>query len=322
MTHPFGNPPPFEDPAFAGAFGIPSAPPQDPPMINYRGHTLQQSFDLRKRMAISHEKPMLGMFLTAFFHVSVARIAGQSGYDFTCIDWEHTPYNPETIIEIIKTIQYAGEGQTATIVRVPSLDHQYAAWCLDAGASGIVFPHISTVEQAKAAVKACRFPPHGHRSFPPSAFQLGFNDGAPNGGGAFENWARAAVILQIEDVEGAENAEEIAAVEQIDGLMVGPGDLALSLGLGFADIGVNPRWIELVTKITMAAKKHKLALLVPGMSAAQMGPQLAMGATMVCAANDGAILARGLRNELVEGRKIVETWQTERQNGKSNGTEE
>jgi len=87
------HPPQFGDPLSAQGFGVLPAPAQDPPMINYRPKTLHQPFDMRARMRLSREKPMLGAYLAAFPHVDTARVMGQAGYDFIFVDWEHTPYS-------------------------------------------------------------------------------------------------------------------------------------------------------------------------------------------------------------------------------------
>ncbi|WRT65308.1 uncharacterized protein IL334_002251 [Kwoniella shivajii] len=300
--HSFGSPPAFGDANFAAVFGVPSAPEQDPSMLNYRGYALHQAFDLRSRMAISREKPLVGMFYGAFPHPSVARMIGQAGFDYVILDWEHTPY------KLIKVIQYAGEGRTAVVVRIPGHDHHFAAW--DAGASGVIFPHIQNVEQAKAAISACRFPPVGNRSGPPNAMQFGYNDGAAGGGGVFEVWNRAAIILQIEDEEGADNADAIAALEEVDGLMLGPGDLAFSLGLTFAEIGKDEKWLSCASKVATAAENHSLAYLMPGMGSAQVGLHLQSGVTMTCAANDSMIMAIGLRKELISAHEQLAVWKT------------
>ncbi|WWC60047.1 uncharacterized protein I303_102610 [Kwoniella dejecticola CBS 10117] len=306
--HPFGTPPAFGDANFAQFFGVPAAPEQDPSMLNYRGHTLHHTFDLRSRMAISREKPMIGTFFAGFPYPNVARMVGQAGYDYVLLDWEHTPFTPESIVELIKTIQYAGEGKSAVVVRVPSLDHQYAAW--DAGASGIIFPHISTVEQAQKAISACRFPPVGNRSGPPNAMQFGYNDGAPNGGSVFEIWKKAAIILQIEDEGGANNADALGALEEVDGLMLGPGDLAFSMGLTFADIGKDERWLSAVGKVWAAAAKYNKATLMPGMTSAQVSSQLQGGVSMLCVSNDSLIMAQGLRKELVSAHEQLQAWKS------------
>nr|XP_019004522.1 uncharacterized protein I203_02642 [Kwoniella mangroviensis CBS 8507]OCF67983.1 hypothetical protein I203_02642 [Kwoniella mangroviensis CBS 8507] len=322
FNHSFGSPPPFGDASFATMFGVPAAPAQDPPMLNYRGHALHHTFDLRSRMKISREKPMIGTFFAAFPHPALARMVGQAGYDYVLLDWEHTPFTPETIVELIKTIQYAGEGRTAVVVRVPVLDHQYAAWGLDAGASGIIFAHISTVEQAQQAIEACRFPPVGKRSGPPNAMQFGYNDGAPNGGSVFEIWGKAAIILQIEDEEGAKNADALwlrwrkvdgLITLTVDGLMVGPGDLALSLGLSFGNMAQDERWLSSVGNILTAVQKHNKASLMPGMTSHQIGANLQNGVTMLCASNDSMIMAIGLRKELVSAHEQLDSWKKEKQ---------
>ncbi|OCF78245.1 hypothetical protein I204_00182 [Kwoniella mangroviensis CBS 8886] len=296
-------------------FGVPAAPAQDPPMLNYRGHALHHTFDLRSRMKISREKPMIGTFFAAFPHPALARMVGQAGYDYVLLDWEHTPFTPETIVELIKTIQYAGEGRTAVVVRVPVLDHQYAAWVLDAGASGIIFPHISTVEQAQQAIEALMeslilYSRLGNDLNHPTP--CGYNDGAPNGGSVFEIWGKAAIILQIEDEEGAKNAAALAALEEVDGLMVGPGDLAWSLGLSFGNMAQDERWLSSVGNILTAAQKHNKASLMPGMTSHQIGANLQNGVTMFCASNDSMIMAIGLRKELVSAHEQLDSWKKER----------
>ncbi|WVW79832.1 hypothetical protein I302_101802 [Kwoniella bestiolae CBS 10118] len=291
-NHSFGSPPSFGDPGFAAMFGVPAAPEQDPPMLNYRGHALHHTFDLRSRMKISRKKPMIGTFYAAFPHPAVARMIGQAGYDYVLLDWEHTPFR-----------------RTAVVVRVPVLDHQYAAWVLVT--SGIIFPHISKIEQAKQAIDACRFPPVGKRSGPPNAMQFGYNDGAPNGGSVFEIWGKAAIILQIEDEEGAKNADALAALEEVDGLMLGPGDLALSLGLNFGNMAQDERWLSAVGSVLTAAKTHDKASLMPGMTAHQIGANLQNGVTMVCASNDSMIMAIGLRKELVSAHEQLAAWKKE-----------
>ena len=86
-----GNPPPFAEPQFAKAMGIPPAPPQDP--LNYRGNALNQSFNMRERMKLSREKPMMGMWFGAFPYPAIGRAIAQAGFDFILMDWEHTPYS-------------------------------------------------------------------------------------------------------------------------------------------------------------------------------------------------------------------------------------
>ncbi|EIW67162.1 hypothetical protein TREMEDRAFT_64402 [Tremella mesenterica DSM 1558] len=309
QPHTFKSGPPLGDAGMATGFGVLPAPPQDPPMINYRGYGLNQPFDLRSRIKLSREKPMIGIFYGAFPHIGLGRAIGQAGYDYVLLDWEHTSFSTETLIEMIKTIQYAGEGNTAVIVRVPSHDHQYIAWVLDAGASGVIVPHISTPEQAEAVVKVSRFPPRGERSIPPNALLWGYNDNAHGGGGMFEVFNRAAVIVQIEDEIGARNADAIASVDGIDCLMLGPGDLAGSLGLTFATMAQDPTFQECCKLVSDAAAKHGLGAMMPSFMP-MVKPHLDMGFTLLSVANDGFILTQGLRKNLVTAHEDLKAWQS------------
>lgn len=107
--------------------------------------------------------------------------------------------SPQLMKELVRTGNYHSEGNTASIVRLPTHGHEWIAWALDAGASGVVLPHTETPEQARQAVASARFPPEGHRSFPPLALIPGMTDGLPEGVMLpLEMWNKnGAVIMQI-----------------------------------------------------------------------------------------------------------------------------
>ena len=88
------------------------------------------------------------------------------------------------------------------------------------------------MEQAKHAVQSARFWPKGKRSFPPFALLPGHNDGTPEGKTMFDVWNdNAVIIMQIESALGVKNAHDIAAVDGVDALMIGPADLRFDMGL-------------------------------------------------------------------------------------------
>ena len=109
------------------------------------------------------------------------------------------------------------------MARVRQNDFGAIGRLLDMGALGIIVPMVHNAEIAKAAAFAMRYPPRGGRSG--GAFGVGFH-----GGGEYMSWADDEVFLavQIESAEGLNNAEEIMAVEGVDGCWVGPGDLGIS----------------------------------------------------------------------------------------------
>ena len=105
------------------------------------------------------------------------------------------------------------------MTRVESHDPTVLARTLDAGAMGVIVPHVSTVEQAQAIADACRYPPRGQRSSGSGRATINAEDGARIN-------EEVLVCPQIEDMEGVNNIEAIMAVDGIDVAFIGPNDLA------------------------------------------------------------------------------------------------
>ncbi|KAL8726521.1 MAG: hypothetical protein Q9166_006653 [cf. Caloplaca sp. 2 TL-2023] len=147
-------------------------------------------------------------------------------------------------------------------VRLPPNSPDFINYVLNAGAGGIVMPHVQNVAQAEAFVRMAKFPPLGDRSYPPMAL-FGKQTRTQPGKTVYDIWNQhAAVFCQIEDMEGVKNVEEIAKVSGVDALMVGAGDLRCSLGLevGSQD-GDEPSFLAALDKIQRAADKNGLAVL-------------------------------------------------------------
>lgn len=166
---------------------------------------------------------LVGTFV-AIPHPVAVEVAARAGLDFLCIDWEHAQIGRGHIEDLIRAADIAG---TPAMVRVPGHGAEAIAAVLDAGAAGVLVPRVSTAAQARAAVAAMRYPPDGARGAGPGR-------AARYGHGIAEYLAAAngALLLavQVETVEGVANVEEIAAVEGVDVVFIGPGDLAVSLG--------------------------------------------------------------------------------------------
>lgn len=98
-------------------------------------------------------------------------------------------------------------------VRIPRCTPELYNYALGAGAGGVVMPHVQNAQQAEELVRLCRFPPFGDRSFPPAALIGDQQNKTPAGKSTYDVWNEyAAVICQIEDLEGLENVEEICRV--------------------------------------------------------------------------------------------------------------
>jgi 2-keto-3-deoxy-L-rhamnonate aldolase RhmA len=195
-------------------------------------------------------KVALGMNVRLARSGDIARIAKSSGHDFIFIDIQHSLFNLETIGHIAQAALGCG---IAPLVRVRSCDDPDTSLLLDNGVTGIVFPDISTAEEAKRAVNRAKFPPVGRRSVSGGYALFDFRpmstaDAVP---ALQEN---TLVVCMIETREGVENIDAIAAVEGIDVIHVGANDLLTALGKPgqFGD----PEGAAAIDKVITTAVRH------------------------------------------------------------------
>lgn len=171
-------------------------------------------------------KVALGMNVRLARSGDIARIAKSSGHDFIFIDTQHSLFNLETIGHIAQAALGCG---IAPLVRVRSCDDPDTSLLLDNGVTGIVFPDISTAEEARRAVDRARFPPLGRRSVVGgyAVFDYRAVSMAEAVPALQEN---TLVVCMIETRAGVENIDAIAAVEGVDVIHVGANDLLTALG--------------------------------------------------------------------------------------------
>ena len=178
-------------------------------------------FALRDKWAKG--EPVFGIFasLPCAFACEVATI---KGVDYVCVDQQHGVTDYRDMIEMARAIDARG---SVPLTRVPANEDWVIGKNLDAGAQGVIIPMVSNPEQARKAVAACRYPPKGERSNGPAraAIVMGTRDQKALGDGVL-------CLPMIETREGLEKVEAIAATPGLDGLYIGPSDLAISLGLG------------------------------------------------------------------------------------------
>ena len=155
---------------------------------------------------------------------ALVELTGLVGMDFVVIDTEHGPADQ---IPLSQHLMAAAAAGIPALVRVGHISEILRV--LDLGAAGIIAPHISTVEQGKAVVRAASYPPKGDRGF--ATYSRSGRHGLIGTAEHLDNAAtRTAIILMIEDGPGVEAAEQIAAVDGVDALFVGPADLSVALG--------------------------------------------------------------------------------------------
>jgi len=153
-------------------------------------------------------------------------MAGHNGFDFIFLDTEHGIADQHDLTEHITAARSVG---LPTLVRIGEGESALAARVLDAGAEGIIVPHVQDAAQAVSAVRAAHYPPQGRRGFATytSAGRWGKNGPREH---AAQAAARTFVVTMVEDDEGVANAQAIAQTEGVDAIFVGPSDLAAALG--------------------------------------------------------------------------------------------
>lgn len=171
-----------------------------------------------------------------------AEITAGFGYDWMLIDGEHAP---NTLPSIQTQLQAVAAYTTAPVVRAVSHDPVLIKQLLDIGTQTLMIPMVETAEQARALVRAMRYPPHGIRGVGGGLTRATRWDAVPD----YLQTAhqQLCLIVQIESRSGVDNVAEIAAVDGVDAVFVGPADL--STGLGHAG---NPSHPEVQTKIRHA----------------------------------------------------------------------
>jgi 4-hydroxy-2-oxoheptanedioate aldolase len=152
-----------------------------------------------------------------------AEALGHLGFDFVWVDLQHGLMGRDSALAVIQTLVLC---PPATFVRVSRNHPADIGWALDAGADGVVVPLVETAEDARSALAACRYPPGGVRSWGPVRAMARRNVPDP-----VEADRRALCVPMIETATGVGNIGEIMAVDGIELVLVGPSDLALSLGL-------------------------------------------------------------------------------------------
>jgi 2-keto-3-deoxy-L-rhamnonate aldolase RhmA len=178
----------------------------------------------------------------------VVELMALAGYDCLMIDREHSPGDLLNAVNLLNAIRTT---PTTALMRVPGHDPVELKRVLDIGVEGVMVPAVSSASEARAVVAACRYPPEGFRGI-----AIGVARGADYGFRSEEYkrhaFANLLLIVQIETVAAVEVVEEIAAVEGVDMLFIGPNDLSGNMGyFGQPD---HPAMAEPIARIERAAK--------------------------------------------------------------------
>lgn len=238
---------------------------------------------------------MSGTFLNLASALTV-EIAGLIGFDFLLIDHEHGPAGEDTLLH---QLQAASATPAVPIVRIAMNDPARFKRVLDAGACGVMVPYVSTPDEARAAVAAMRYPPHGTRGV--AKFHRASAFGATFGDYYAHAHERLLGVLQIETPRGVDQSEAIAAVDGADVLFVGPTDLSYNLGI--PDQLDHPRFVEAVEQVARAARARGKAAGILVHDPALVNACRAWGYTFVALGSDGGAVRAGLATTLAALRR-------------------
>jgi 4-hydroxy-2-oxoheptanedioate aldolase len=188
------------------------------------------------------------------------------------------------------------------MARVPWNDTIWMQRTLDAGALGLVIPMVNTVADAVHAVANCQYATRGIRSFT-SGRTAPYVDAV----GEYTDWANAnvAVIPMIETVEAVKNAEDILAVEGVDGCFIGPRDLGLSMGITPREMGPGTEHEAMMLSVLAAGKKVGTAVGKHCSSAQEVNERIAQGFQFLALASDQAFMMAEAKAQFVQVKSLA-----------------
>ena len=236
-------------------------------------------------------RPLLGCWLMSA-SATCAEAVGWCGLDFTVVDMEHVPLDVPDVIDILRAL---APSPTGTVTRVPWNDAVMVKRVLDAGAQTLMFPMVQSVDEAVLAVRATRYPPNGIRGV------AGVHRASRYGAVAeylHSCQQELQVIVQVETPAAYVQISEIAAVDGVDCVFIGPADLAANSGhLG------NMQHPDILARLAEApglirARGKKAGILVPTM---EMGRRMVSdGYDFVAVASDIAAITGTLRRYVAD----------------------
>jgi 4-hydroxy-2-oxoheptanedioate aldolase len=224
----------------------------------------------------------------------MAEILAYAGTDFLVLDHEHGQGSIDDAIGQLRAIKGT---DCVGVLRVPTNDHVYIKRALDAGVGGIMVPNVNNAEQARHVVDSCKYAPGGIRGAfgGMRAMKYGFDPGYYET--SFDN---LLVVVQVENARAIDAIPEIAAVEGIDVIFIGPRDLSATLGkLNQFDDPVVRGQIDRAAGAILASGKLLGSTAASGKVAKEM---VARGYRFIIPGSDVGLLGLGIRTTLADAR--------------------
>jgi 4-hydroxy-2-oxoheptanedioate aldolase len=239
----------------------------------------------RVQEAWSAGRPARNAWLTIPDAYFAEMVASRGRFEAVTLDLQHGLFDRRAAVGAIRAIGAQG---AAPLIRLPGADAALAGFLLDAGAVGLICPMVESPTDAEAFVAACRYPPKGRRSFGPTRAGLA-RDAEP-----LLQAEHVLAFAMIETRRGLDATETLAAVDGLDGLFVGPGDLGLSLGLGPGQDREEPEIRNALQRVLEACKHAEKRCAVHAGSARYALKMAALGFDLVTAWVDAVAISSTL----------------------------
>ncbi|MFC0180892.1 HpcH/HpaI aldolase family protein [Thorsellia kenyensis] len=241
----------------------------------------QIPFKARIELAQKRQIPLIGSWLMTANPI-ISELMATAGFEFLVVDMEHSPMDVPDMVGMLHALSGT---QGSPVVRLPWSEMVLVKRVLDAGAQTVMFPFIQNKEEAEAAVSYTRYPPNGVRGV--AAMHRGSRFGT------FPNFLKDAhkpltIILQIETPEALAQLEDIASVDGVDAIFVGPGDLSTTMGYP-GQIGAQPVQ-DALKEAAARCKKMNIPCGIVGADSEMIKTYQSYGYDFVAIASDLALL--------------------------------
>lgn len=234
-------------------------------------------------------KTHIGTFLS-IGSPAVTELAAECGFDWVLIDLEHGCESEAALPNQLRALRGSN---TLAIVRVSAPHADLISRVLDWGADGIMVPHVNTVAEAEHCVDAAYYPPRGHRGVSRTVRAYGYGMRLPG-----DTPPKPIILAQIETAEGVANADQIATVDGIDALFIGPADLSYDLKAR----NTARSYDECVEVIVKAAADHRKGCGILVRHADDKEKLKALGFTWLAMDSDLSLVREGFRRNLETAR--------------------
>ncbi|MEG3129969.1 4-hydroxy-2-oxoheptanedioate aldolase [Pantoea cypripedii] len=236
------------------------------------------------KQALQHKQAQIGLWL-ALANPYSAEICGAAGFDWLLLDGEHAPNDVPLLMSQLQALAAA---PAHAVVRAPMDAPWLIKQLLDIGAQTLLIPMVESAEQALALVKAVRYPPHGIRGVGAALARASAFNRTPD----YLTTANAQICLlvQVESRAGLAQLDAIAATEGVDGVFIGPADLAADMGYPGQPAAAEVQ--QAVEAALLRIQSHGKAAGILSADAKLCARYLALGATFVAVGSDVGLLVK------------------------------